>query len=135
MVALTRDVAPKQRLGDEFELPLRADEPVFVGSAVLVVNATQLAERATTRVGAVCRGVAMLSAAANDKTVRIARGEFPRRNSGADPIAATTALGTTVYIEDDQTVALTDGTGTRTAAGTFQGFDENGEPIVKMGVF
>ncbi|WP_151710074.1 hypothetical protein [Acinetobacter brisouii] len=48
--------------------------------------------------------------------------QFLVRNSNTDPVNQTD-LGNQVYIEDNQTVAKTDGTGTRSLAGRFMGFD------------
>lgn len=43
-------------------------------------------------------------------------------NSSADPVTQA-ELGSQIYIEDNQTVAKTDGAGTRSVAGLFMGFD------------
>ncbi|EHU3415649.1 hypothetical protein AXE46_RS19230, partial [Acinetobacter baumannii] len=43
-------------------------------------------------------------------------------NSSADPVTQA-ELGKEIYIEDNQTVAKTDGAGTRSVAGRFMGFD------------
>ncbi|WPO67567.1 hypothetical protein SDC64_01055 [Acinetobacter haemolyticus] len=43
-------------------------------------------------------------------------------NSSTDPVTQA-ELGSQIYIEDNQTVAKTDGTGTRSVAGRFMGFD------------
>lgn len=43
-------------------------------------------------------------------------------NSSADPVTQA-ELGKQIYIEDNQTVAKTDGAGTRSVAGRFMGFD------------
>lgn len=43
-------------------------------------------------------------------------------NSSTDPVTQA-ELGSLIYIEDNQTVAKTDGAGTRSVAGIFMGFD------------
>ena len=48
--------------------------------------------------------------------------QFLVANSATDPVTQA-ELGSQVYIEDNQTVAKTDGTGTRSVAGRFMGFD------------
>ena len=48
--------------------------------------------------------------------------QFLVRNSSTDPVTQAD-LGNQVYVEDNQTVAKTDGTGTRSLAGRFMGFD------------
>jgi hypothetical protein len=50
---------------------------------------------------------------------------FKFLNSGADPVAQAD-LGKTVYVVDDQTVAKTNGVGTRSAAGRLVGIDPDG---------
>lgn len=48
--------------------------------------------------------------------------QFLVRNSTADPVTQAD-LGAVVYVEDNQTIAKTDGTDTRSVAGHFMGFD------------
>jgi len=48
--------------------------------------------------------------------------QFLVRNSTVDPVEQSD-LGAVVYIEDNQTIAKTDGTGTRSVGGYFMGFD------------
>lgn len=48
--------------------------------------------------------------------------QFLVKNSTVDPVAQSD-LGAVVYIEDNQTIAKTDGTGTRSVGGYFMGFD------------
>lgn len=140
MTALTQDVGPDELRGDEFEFLMKVAEVFFVGSTVLVQSSDHLAEVGTTRNGgAVCRGVCVVATTEGDATtlptVRVRRGRFPRRNSAGDAIPATHPHGSTVWVEDDQTVSATNAGGnTQVEAGTFYGFDQNGDPIVEMGV-
>ncbi len=48
--------------------------------------------------------------------------QFLVRNSTADPVTQAD-FGIQVYVEDNQTIAKTDGAGTRSLAGRFMGFD------------
>jgi len=48
--------------------------------------------------------------------------QFLVANSSSDPVTQA-ELGTQIFIEDNQTVAKTDGNGTRSIAGRFMGFD------------
>lgn len=48
--------------------------------------------------------------------------QFLVRNSGTDPVTLAD-LGNQVYVEDNQTIAKTDGAGARSLAGRFMGFD------------
>ena len=60
------------------------------------------------------------------KTVLVRRKKaFKWANHGADP-GTQASLLKTVYIVDDQTVAATSGTGTRSAAGVMVGLDTDG---------
>ena len=61
--------------------------------------------------------------AAGAKSVRIVRGVFPFVNSSAGDAIAQADVGKLCYGVDDQTVALTDGSGTRSSAGVIEGFD------------
>ncbi len=138
MAALTADFSPKEHRGDVFNLTMKTAEVFYVGSTVVEQTSDQKAEKGTTKLAVVCRGVCVTAVTEGQDpevtTVEVQRGTFQRRNSAGDPILATTPLGSTVYIEDDQTMAVTDSGGTQSAGGTFQGF-EGTDVKVKMGVF
>lgn len=55
--------------------------------------------------------------------------QFLVRNSTADPVTQAD-FGIQVYVEDNQTIAKTDGTATRSLAGRFMGFDTQFEDCV-----
>ncbi|MEG2445822.1 MAG: hypothetical protein RSA22_03985 [Acinetobacter sp.] len=55
--------------------------------------------------------------------------QFLVRNSSTDPVAQAN-FGVQVYIQDNQTIAKTDGVGTRSLAGRFMGFDTQFEDCV-----
>jgi hypothetical protein len=57
--------------------------------------------------------------------VRTRKGVFRFKNSGADPIDRSHIEGT-AYIVDDETVAATNGTNTRSAAGKIVDLDAAG---------
>lgn len=64
--------------------------------------------------------------AAGDASVRIRTNEtFQFENSATDPVTQA-SFGAFCYIEDNQTVAKTDGGGTRSKAGRVVGIDEHG---------
>lgn len=64
--------------------------------------------------------------AAGDVSVRIRTNEaFQFENSATDPVTQSN-FGDFCFIEDNQTVAATDGTGTRSKAGRVVGIDEHG---------
>jgi len=62
---------------------------------------------------------------AGDKEVDVKAGIFRWDNSSGDPVDASHVNGT-AYIEDSQTVAATDGTGSRSAAGRIVDVDSDG---------
>ena len=60
-----------------------------------------------------------------DLVARVRRGVFPFANQANDLVLATD-VGSPCYIVDDNTVARTDGTGTRSIAGTVRRVDSDG---------
>lgn len=75
------------------------------------------------------------SGASGAVTVPVIQGaEWPFANLGGDPLAQAD-IGNTCYVDDDQTVRKTSNTSTRSNAGTFVGFDEQGLPVVLVGNF
>jgi hypothetical protein len=67
-------------------------------------------------------------------SVDVVRGIYPFANLGGDPVVQAD-VGSTVYADDDQTVRHSSNTSTRSNAGLFIGFDENGLPLVQVGNF
>lgn len=64
--------------------------------------------------------------AAGAQTITVRRGKaFKWKNSGADAVTQA-SLGKVCYIVDDETVAGTNGTNTRSAAGVVVGLDSDG---------
>lgn len=121
-MALTKSKAYTQnQTGTARVFPIAATEMIYRG-ALLVLNASGYVEPASVATGLVPVGVASEQVdnrlgANGDKSVETLRGIFPFRNSaGADEVLRTD-IGSTVYLVDDETVAKTDGTGTRSAAG------------------
>lgn len=74
------------------------------------------------------------SGSAGDVTAKkVRRGPFAFVNSAGTDALSNADIGRICYIVDDQTVARTDGAGTRSAAGRLVGF-EGTAPIVEVGV-
>lgn len=130
MAALTQDRNTAKREGDELVLPVAAAKKIYAGSLVARDsggNATPGAV-ATTLVGA---GRAEELAdnsggSAGDKTVRVRKGVFRFANSASGDLITRAEIGTDCYIVDDQTVAKTSGTGTRSVAGKVFDVDTDG---------
>ncbi|MDT8428498.1 MAG: hypothetical protein RQ757_07000 [Pseudomonadales bacterium] len=103
---------------------------VYAG-VIVALNAGGFAQPGATAtglraVGAAVREIDNTDGADGAQIVEVDRGIFRFNNSaGADAIAATD-IGKQCYIVDDTTVALTDGTGTRSSAGVIDGVDDDG---------
>lgn len=129
MPALTKDRNTPARDGVMLSLPVAADAKIYAGSLV-VVNAAGYAAPGSTAlnlkaVGRAEEYVDNTGGANGAKTVLVKRGIFKFENSGADPVTQAHLMGT-CYVVDDQTVAATDGSGTRSAAGKVIGVEADG---------
>ncbi|SIQ30805.1 hypothetical protein [Marinobacterium stanieri] len=129
MTALTKERNTPTRLSKRFSDPVAASAVIFAG-ALVVLDASGNAAKGTTATGLTARGVAQATVdnsngAAADKTVETEAGTHRFVNDGTDTIDRTD-IGGTAYIVDDQTVAATDGTGTRSAAGKIVDVDDLG---------
>lgn len=75
------------------------------------------------------------SGASGALSVNVRRGIFPFANLGTDALAQTD-IGATCYADDDQTVRKTSATSTRSNAGVFVGFADDGvSALVQVGNF
>lgn len=129
MVAVTKNRNTPTRAGNRRSAPVAAGALCYAG-AIAVGNATGYAEPASTATGLTALGVFHhyqdnVGGADGDQVVEIDRGVFHFANDGGDPIDRT-MIGTTCYLVDDQTVAATDGTSTRSPAGIVDDVDDNG---------
>lgn len=117
-----------ERDGEVFDFPVKGSTTVYQGSLV-ALNAGYAAPgaAATGRV-AVGRAEETVANAGSDGvvSVRVKRGVFRFANSSAGDAITQAEAGATCYIVDDQTVAKTDGTGTRSAAGKIVAVDALG---------
>ena len=117
MTATTTPINTEYRDGVLIPIALAASAIVLQGTfAVVGTNGFALASAAVGGDDQVCVGIWE-----NDGLVRRNK-QFLVANSATDPVTQA-ELGSQVYIEDNQTVAKTDGTGTRSVAGRFMGFD------------
>lgn len=67
-------------------------------------------------------------------SIDVERGIWPFVNSGGDAVVQGD-VGSQVFADDDQTVRHSNNGSTRSAAGVFIGFDEQGLPLVQVGNF
>jgi hypothetical protein len=127
---LTRDRNTPRREGEDFFRQVAADAVIFMG-ALVALNAAGHAVPASTATGLVADGVAEepvdnTGGAAGDLNVKVRKGIFRFANSAGGDEITIAHIGDTAYIVDDETVALTDGTSTRSAAGTIVDVDSDG---------
>lgn len=128
-MALSGDRNTAERSGDLVVLPVAAATIIYAGSLV-VLNAG-FAEPGSTDTGLIAIGRAEQqvdnSLGANgDLTVRVKRGVFQFANSGGGDVIAAANIGSACYIVDDQTVAKTSDTGSRSRAGRIIDVDSRG---------
>ena len=119
---LTQDRMTAHRDGEVMPFAIGAGEEIFLGAQVAVNASGYLvpgAEATTlTYIGRAERHVDNTDGADGDETVLVRRKKaFLWKNSDADPVDQS-MVGQPCYILDDETVAGTDGTGTRSESGT-----------------
>lgn len=129
-MALTADRNTYMQDGELIAVPVAANAVIY-GGALVVADANGYAAPGSTAttltyLGRAEEKVDNTGGANGDKTVDVRRGKaFNFKNDGADPVTQV-SLGKICYIVDDDTVAATDGAGTRSAAGTVVGIDSDG---------
>lgn len=128
MSALTRDRNTPLKNAEVIGVPAAAGAKLYAG-ALVVANATGYAAPGTTAVGLTYLGRAEESVdntgGANGAATVLVR----RLNAfkwGNDGSITQAHQGKTAYIVDDQTLAATDGAGTRSAAGRIVGIEPDG---------
>ncbi len=120
MAALSADRNTPMRDGDTIVIGAAGSMKIYAGALVALDSngyATPGAT-ATTLIG-LGRAEALAdntSGSNGDITVEVRKGVFRFENDGTDTVDAT-HIGSDCYIVDDQTVASTDGTSTRSVAG------------------
>lgn len=130
MAALTQDRNTPSRHGDRRSFPVAAATKLFAG-ALAALNASGYAVPGSTAttlvaVGRTSKPADNSSGGAGDIRVEVDCGIFRFDNSGGGDAIAVTDIGATCYIVDDQTVAKTNGSNTRSAAGRIHDVDALG---------
>lgn len=129
-MALAADRNTPMKDGELIAVPVAANAKIYAG-ALTVANATGYAAPGSTAttltyLGRAEEAVDNTGGADGAKTALIRRGKaFKYKNSGADPVTQA-ELGKACYIVDDETVAKTNGTSTRSAAGIVVGIEADG---------
>lgn len=130
MTALTKDRNTVRRDGVQFNDPVAASTRIYAGS-LMCLDASGNAVPGSTSTTLTARGVPQeqvdnSAGAAGDLRIESRRGVFPFANSAAADEITRADIGANAYIVDDQTVAKTDGTATRSVAGVIRDVDSDG---------
>ena len=130
MTALTKDRNTKRRDGVQFNDPVAASTRIYAGS-IVCINGSGYAVPGSTSTTLKARGVAQgqvdnSAGTAGALRVESRRGCFPFANSAAADEITRADIGAKAYIVDDQTVAKTHGTNTRSEAGVIRDVDSDG---------
>lgn len=128
MTALTDNRSTKQMASGDRAGLLGATQTIYAG-ALLMRNAAGHLIKGATATGSF--GVGRAEAPGVSTTLGVTpqtyrEGVFQYANSAAGDLIATADIGTICYIVDDQTVAKTSGTATRSPAGTVVDVDALG---------
>lgn len=119
MAALSADRVTQQRTGDIVSLPIAASVTCY-GGAMAVVTATGTVRPAIVDGSApTCKGLGRFRyqcTALADVTAEVETGIFLWNNDAADPVTVA-SINTVCFASDDQTVAATSATNTRTPVG------------------
>lgn len=129
MVALTSESNTRTRIGDFRVEPVAAAVKIWAGSLVMR-NAAGYLTKGATATGCVGVGRAEKTVdntgAAGAVNVEYRTGSFLFANSAAGDLIVIADIGKACFIVDDQTVAKTDGTATRSRAGIVDAVEATG---------
>jgi len=129
-MALTADRATPRRDAVQFEFPVAASTKIYAGALVCLNSsglATKGAASTTLKAVGIAEALADNSAGlASAINVKVRRGCFRFLNSSAGDLIALTEVGSDCYIVDDQTVAKTNGSSSRSIAGKVRDVDADG---------
>lgn len=126
MTALSKDADTPVRDGVIYEYPLADDAEVFAGGIGVLDAGEAVAGSTDTGLVAVGRIEHYANQANGDTHVKVRRGVFRWANSADTDEITLAEVGSTCYIVDDATVAKTDGSSSRSAAGIVRDVDSNG---------
>lgn len=125
---LTAAKKTQSRAADQFGFPAAADAVIHRG-ALVVLNAGYAEPGSTATdlvaVGIAEEGIDNTGGADGAKTVPVKRGCFRFANEATDPVDLS-HVSQPAYVVDDETVAASDGTGTRSAVGIIRDVDAGG---------
>lgn len=138
MTALTADRAIKRRTGDRVSIPVAAGVKIFIGAGV-VRNSSGYAAPASSATGLISAGVSNdyvdnTTGADGAQNVLVEPGIWTFNNSASTDLITIAEVGDQCYWVDDQTVAKTNGGGTRSPAGNIEHVESNGLVWVRTGL-
>lgn len=129
MAALTKDRNTPEAMGDMRSGGVAAATTIYAG-AIVMRNASGYLRNGATATALVGVGRAeervVNSGSAGDETVKYRAGVFRFGNSASGDLIAIADIGKVCFVVDDQTVAKTNGTGTRSPAGFVDHVDSLG---------
>lgn len=131
MAATTKDRSTPSRDALRRSVPVKGATKINAG-AMVAINASNLAIPAAATpatlatIGRAEQNVDNSAGADGDQSVEVGAGCFQYGNSAAGDLIAKKDIGKPCYVIDDQTVALTDNSGARPAAGLIFDVDANG---------
>jgi hypothetical protein len=127
MTALTKDRNTPERSGHIVEPPVKGATTIYAGSLVAVDANGHAVPGATATtlkgLGRAEQNVDNSGGADGGLNVRVGRGIYRFANSAATDEITLSDVGNDCYIVDDQTVAKTSGTNTRSVAGKIYDVD------------
>ena len=131
MTSLAADRSTPRADGNVNTYPVAASTLIYAGSIVCVSTASNLATKGATATTLKCVGRALDRAdnsagAASAINVDVEAGIFRFANSSAGDLIVLGDVGSDCYVVDDQTVAKTNGTNTRSRAGKVINVDSQG---------
>ncbi len=131
MAALSAPRSTLQKLDPSIRaVPLLANAKVYQGGMVQIAASTfgvaAVATAANVTIGVAQATVDNAGGANGALSVDVKRGVFRFANSAAGDLIARSEIGKTVYVVDDQTVAKTDNSAARPAAGICYDVDAQG---------
>ena len=120
MAALAKDRNTVSRAATKLSIAVAASVKIYAG-ALVAVNASGYATPGATAItlkaiGRADEQVDNSSGGDGDLKVEVSKGVFRYDNSASSDAITTAEIGSECYIVDDQTVAKTDGAGTRSKA-------------------
>lgn len=126
-MALTAPRNTPERQGDVSDYPIKAATTVHQGGLVVLDAGYAAPGRVATGLIAVGRAEESATAvAAGDARARVRRGTFKFKNSTSGDLIAQADVGADCYVVDDETVAKTNGSNTRSRAGKIEAVDADG---------